>query len=198
MVDAWLKEMDLARVSRNPRRGRGLGKEILRLQEPNVFRRETVCTGITVYKVRSWGANAASKAEGQWLTRGMIQAYFPMKTQPQRDSKRTLRTGLLKAQRLRLGLPEHAQSGTEGDQRKAWCHPLPGSEGPALSRAPLPQIVPTVSRVQRSLGSPTQAPRSAKWCQGATQLACTAPLASWRRLVLGSTHGLKDLDSEGA
>lgn len=129
------EKMDLAPISRNPRRF-GLGKEILQLQEPNVFWHETVCTGITVYEVRSWGANAASKAEeGQWLTCGMIQAYLPKKTQPQHDSERTLRTGLLKAQRLRLGLPEHAQSGTD-NQKKAWCHLLPGPEGPALSRPP--------------------------------------------------------------
>lgn len=36
--------------------------------------------------------DAASKAEGQQLTSGTVQAYFPLKTQPQCDSKRTLRT----------------------------------------------------------------------------------------------------------
>lgn len=86
------QEMDLTLISWNPN-GRGLGKEVPGLREPHVVRHETECRhhSLPNQELRS---GAASKAEGQRLTSGTVQAYFPLKTQPQCDSKRTLRTGL--------------------------------------------------------------------------------------------------------
>jgi len=127
-----------------------------------------------------------------WNGTGLLPNKNPAPTWFQKDTE----DQTLKAQRLRLGLPEHAQSGTDGDQRKAWCRLLPGSEGPALS--PRPEIVPTVSLEFQGASAPQREhlvlPSGAK--------EPSSPPASHPRpdcvgVFLGSTHGFKDLDSEG-